>query len=110
MAERVQYEFSLIRYVPDVVKGEFANIGVVLREFPENVPSGGVVDRTGEPAEIDLGMPVARPPGMVLAAAPGAFSRSAGDHRESVDPDQIRPHLAREDRAGYQRCRLRAPM
>jgi len=25
-------EFSLIRYVPDVVKGEFANIGVVLRE------------------------------------------------------------------------------
>ena len=32
MAERVQCEFSLIRYVPDVVKGEFANIGVVLRE------------------------------------------------------------------------------
>ena len=32
MAERVQCEFSLIRYVPDVVKGEFANIGVMLRE------------------------------------------------------------------------------
>jgi hypothetical protein len=32
MAERVQCEFSLVRYVPDVVKGEFANIGVVLRE------------------------------------------------------------------------------
>ncbi len=32
MAERVQCEFSLIRYLPDVVKGEFANIGVVLRE------------------------------------------------------------------------------
>jgi hypothetical protein len=32
MAERVQCEFSLIRYVPDVVKGEFVNIGVVLRE------------------------------------------------------------------------------
>ena len=32
MRERVQCEFSLIRYVPDVVKGEFANIGVVLRE------------------------------------------------------------------------------
>ncbi|MDE1163736.1 MAG: DUF3037 domain-containing protein [Acidobacteriaceae bacterium] len=31
MAERLQCEFSLIRYVPDVVKGEFANIGVVLR-------------------------------------------------------------------------------
>jgi hypothetical protein len=29
--ERLQCEFSLIRYVPDVVKGEFANIGVVLR-------------------------------------------------------------------------------
>jgi hypothetical protein len=28
----MQCEFSLIRYVPDVVKGEFANIGVVLRE------------------------------------------------------------------------------
>jgi hypothetical protein len=32
LAERVQCEFSLIRYVPDVVKGEFANIGVMLRE------------------------------------------------------------------------------
>jgi hypothetical protein len=32
LAERLQCEFSLIRYVPDVVKGEFANIGVVLRE------------------------------------------------------------------------------
>ncbi len=32
MAERLQCEFSLIRYVPDVVKGEFVNIGVVLRE------------------------------------------------------------------------------
>ncbi len=32
MRERLQCEFSLIRYVPDVVKGEFTNIGVVLRE------------------------------------------------------------------------------
>ncbi len=32
MAERMRCEFSLVRYVPDVVKGEFANIGVVLRE------------------------------------------------------------------------------
>ncbi len=32
MRERLQCEFSLIRYVPDVVKGEFANIGLVLRE------------------------------------------------------------------------------
>ncbi|MDE1155880.1 MAG: DUF3037 domain-containing protein [Acidobacteriaceae bacterium] len=28
---RLQCEFSLIRYVPDVVKGEFTNIGVLLR-------------------------------------------------------------------------------
>jgi hypothetical protein len=32
LAERIQCEFFLIRYVPDVVKGEFVNIGVVLRE------------------------------------------------------------------------------
>ena len=32
MTKRVRCEFSLIRYVPDPVKGEFANIGVVLRE------------------------------------------------------------------------------
>ena len=32
MRERLRCEFSVIRYVPDVVKGEFANIGVVLRE------------------------------------------------------------------------------
>ena len=32
MSERIPCEFSLIRYVPDVVKGEFTNIGVVLRE------------------------------------------------------------------------------
>jgi Protein of unknown function (DUF3037) len=30
--ERLPCEFFLIRYVPDVVKGEFANIGVLLRE------------------------------------------------------------------------------
>lgn len=32
MRERLPCEFFLIRYVPDVVKGEFANIGVLLRE------------------------------------------------------------------------------
>jgi hypothetical protein len=30
--ERVQCEFSLVRYVPDPVKNEFVNIGVMLRE------------------------------------------------------------------------------
>lgn len=32
MRDRVPCEFFLLRYVPDVVKGEFVNIGVVLRE------------------------------------------------------------------------------
>ncbi len=32
MTDRLPCEFFLIRYVPDVVKGEFTNIGVVLRE------------------------------------------------------------------------------
>ena len=32
MSERIPCEFFLIRYVPDVVKGEFTNIGVLLRE------------------------------------------------------------------------------
>ncbi len=36
MDERVRCEFSLIRYVPDPVKGEFANIGVVLREYGQD--------------------------------------------------------------------------
>lgn len=32
MEQRLRCEFLLVRYVPDAVKGEFANIGVVLRE------------------------------------------------------------------------------
>jgi hypothetical protein len=32
VAERIPCEFYLIRYVPDPVKGEFTNIGVLLRE------------------------------------------------------------------------------
>lgn len=32
MSGRVPCEFALIRYVPDPVKGEFTNIGVILRE------------------------------------------------------------------------------
>jgi hypothetical protein len=35
LRERLPCEFFLIRYVPDVVKGEFANIGVLLREVGE---------------------------------------------------------------------------
>ncbi len=33
--DRVRCEFALIRYVPDPVKGEFTNIGVVLRDAME---------------------------------------------------------------------------
>jgi len=36
---RVQCEFFLIRYVPDVVKGEFVNIGVLLREAGGDAPN-----------------------------------------------------------------------
>ena len=39
MRERVQCEFFLIRYVPDVVKGEFVNIGVLLREAGGDAPN-----------------------------------------------------------------------
>ena len=38
MKQRVPCEFFLIRYVPDVVKGEFTNIGVVLREAGGGAP------------------------------------------------------------------------
>ena len=39
MPPRIPCEFSLIRYVPDVVKGEFTNIGVLLRAAAENAGS-----------------------------------------------------------------------
>ncbi len=38
MKERLPCEFFLIRYVPDVVKGEFVNIGVLLREAGGGTP------------------------------------------------------------------------
>jgi len=36
LPERIPCEFFLVRYVPDPVKGEFVNIGVVLREVGSN--------------------------------------------------------------------------
>lgn len=39
MPPRIPCEFSLIRYVPDVVKGEFTNIGVLLRASTANAPN-----------------------------------------------------------------------
>ncbi|MCU1222481.1 MAG: hypothetical protein JWQ42_574 [Edaphobacter sp.] len=44
MRERVQCEFFLIRYVPDVVKGEFVNIGVLLREAGGDAPNPEKLD------------------------------------------------------------------
>jgi Protein of unknown function (DUF3037) len=44
LRERVPCEFFLIRYVPDVVKGEFVNIGVLLREAGGGVPGAGAPD------------------------------------------------------------------
>jgi hypothetical protein len=43
LADRIQCEFFLIRYVPDVVKGEFTNIGVLLREVGAASTEGTVV-------------------------------------------------------------------
>src|SRR5271157_4315299 len=41
MASYKQCEFFLLRYVPDVVKGEFVNVGVVLLENGDGGPSTG---------------------------------------------------------------------
>jgi hypothetical protein len=46
LKQRVPCEFFLIRYVPDVVKGEFTNIGVVLREAGGGVPEAANADST----------------------------------------------------------------
>jgi hypothetical protein len=40
LRERLPCEFFLIRYVPDVVKGEFTNIGVLLREVATEAGGG----------------------------------------------------------------------
>jgi hypothetical protein len=39
MHDRVPCEFFLVRYVPDVVKGEFVNIGVLLRDAAQEKPA-----------------------------------------------------------------------
>jgi hypothetical protein len=41
MSNRVPCEFFLVRYVPDVVKGEFVNIGVVLRAAERSRTTSG---------------------------------------------------------------------
>jgi hypothetical protein len=43
LTPRVPCEFFLIRYVPDVVKGEFVNIGVLLREASDSAQQRGAL-------------------------------------------------------------------
>jgi hypothetical protein len=65
LRERLPCEFFLIRYVPDVVKGEFTNIGVLLREAGAGAdrPESAVVRFTRDwsrvrcmDADADLGL------------------------------------------------------
>ena len=63
MRERLPCEFFLIRYVPDVVKGEFVNIGVLLREAGKAKADSAVVRFTRDwsrvkclDADADLGL------------------------------------------------------
>lgn len=49
MSERVPCEFFLIRYVPDLVKGEFANIGVLLREVSADADPPSAARKDGAP-------------------------------------------------------------
>jgi hypothetical protein len=46
LLERIPCEFFLVRYVPDPVKGEFLNIGVVLREVSREAASRGASAET----------------------------------------------------------------
>ena len=63
MPARIPCEFSLIRYVPDVVKGEFTNIGVLLRASTADGRSDVIVRFTRDwtrvrcmDADADLGL------------------------------------------------------
>jgi hypothetical protein len=44
LPERIPCEFFVVRYVPDPVKGEFANIGVVLREVARDAAGAAAPD------------------------------------------------------------------
>jgi hypothetical protein len=91
MRERVQCEFFLIRYVPDVVKGEFVNIGVLLREAGGapgvDTPGGAVVRFTRDwsrvrcmDADADIGLLEA------LEGEIGARLRMAGADAPGIKP------------------------
>jgi len=85
LRERVQCEFFLIRYVPDVVKGEFANIGVLLREAGKD--DNAVVRFTRDwsrvkcmDADVDIGLLEA------LEGEIGARLRMAGNDSPGTKP------------------------
>ena len=87
MRERVQCEFFLVRYVPDVVKGEFANIGVVLREAGADNHDGAVVRFTRDwsrvrclDAEADVGLLEA------LEGEVGARLKAVGREAPGIKP------------------------
>ena len=52
MNDRMQCEFSLVRYVPDPVKNEFVNIGVLLREAATDAAAATVVRFTKDWARV----------------------------------------------------------
>ena len=85
MAERVQCEFFLIRYVPDVVKGEFANIGVLLREAGRD--DSAVVRFTRDWSRVKC-MDVDADIGLLeaLEGEIGARLRAAGDDAPGIKP------------------------
>jgi hypothetical protein len=92
LRERVQCEFFLIRYVPDVVKGEFINIGVLLREAGGgasgvDTPGGAVVRFTRDwsrvrciDADADIGLLEG------LEGEIGARLRMAGTDASGIKP------------------------
>jgi len=92
LRERVQCEFFLIRYVPDVVKGEFVNIGVLLREAGSgapgvDAPSGALVRFTRDwsrvrclDADADIGLLEG------LEGEIGARLRMAGTDASGIKP------------------------
>ena len=87
LRERLPCEFFLVRYVPDVVKGEFANIGVVLREAGADHQDGAVVRFTRDwsrvrcmDAEADVGLLEA------LEGEIGARLRLAGKDAPGIKP------------------------
>jgi hypothetical protein len=91
LRERVQCEFFLIRYVPDVVKGEFVNIGVLLREAGvasgADAPGGAVVRFTRDwsrvrcmDADADIGLLEG------LEGEIGARLRMAGTDAPGIKP------------------------